>query len=52
MFGAGLLLMVKKEFNWIQPPSQRGIDAQLVPMASMQDLFDAALSVGVAKFTR
>ena len=52
MIGAGLLLMVKKEFNWIQPPSQRGIDAQLVPMASMQDLFDAALNVDVAKFTR
>ena len=52
MIGAGLLLMVKKEFNWIQPPSQRGIDAHLVPMASMQDLFDAALNVEVAQFTR
>lgn len=52
MIGAGVLLMVKKEFNWIQPPSQKGIDRQLVPMASMQDLFDAALTVDVAEFTR
>lgn len=52
MIGAGVLLMVKKEFDWIQPPSQKGIERQLVPMASMQDLFDAALTVEVAEFTR
>ena len=52
MIGAGLLLMVKKEFDWIQPPSQKGIERELVPMASMQDLFDAALTVEVAGFTR
>ena len=52
MIGAGLLLMVKKEINWIQPPSQKGIDRQMVPMASVQDLFDAALTVDIANFTR
>ena len=52
MIGAGLLLMVKKEINWIQPPSQKGIDRQLVPMASVQDLFEAALTVDIANFTR
>ena len=52
MIGAGLLLMVKKEINWIQPPSQKGSDTQRIPMASIQDLFDAALTVDVAKFTR
>jgi uncharacterized iron-regulated membrane protein len=52
MIGAGLLLMVKKEFDWIQPPSQKGLERQLVPMASMQDLFDAASAVEVAEFTR
>ena len=52
MIGAGLLLMVKKEINWIQPSSQKGIDRQLVPMASVQDLFDAALTVDIANFTR
>ncbi|MBT6265508.1 MAG: PepSY domain-containing protein [Halieaceae bacterium] len=51
MIGAGLLLMVKKEINWIQPSSQKGIDRQLVPMASVQDLFDAALTVDIANFT-
>ncbi|MDG0970132.1 MAG: PepSY-associated TM helix domain-containing protein [Porticoccaceae bacterium] len=52
MIGAGILLMVKKEFDWIQPPSQKGSERQLVPMASMQDLFDAASTVEVAEFTR
>lgn len=52
MIGAGLLLMVKKEINWIQPPSQKGIDRQMVPMASVQDLFEAALTVDIANFTR
>jgi len=52
MIGAGLLLMVKKEISWIQPPSQTGIDRQLVPMASVQDLFEAALTVAIANFTR
>jgi uncharacterized iron-regulated membrane protein len=51
MIGAGSLLMLKKEFEWIQPPSQKGIAHSEVPMASMQSLFDAALSVEKAGFT-
>ncbi len=29
VIGTGLLLMLKKEFVWIQPPSQRGVSAEL-----------------------
>jgi uncharacterized iron-regulated membrane protein len=51
MIGAGVLLMLKKEVEWIQPSSISGIERQLVPMASMQDLFSAAKSVEQAEFT-
>lgn len=51
MIGTGILLMVKKEVEWIQPPSQKGVERSIVPMASMQDLFDAARTVESAGFT-
>ena len=51
MIGAGILLMIKKEVEWIQPSSQKGIEEKIVPMASMQDLFDAARTVENAGFT-
>lgn len=51
MIGAGILLMIKKEVEWIQPSSQKGFEQKIVPMASMQELFDAALTVEHAGFT-
>ena len=51
MIGAGILLMLKKEIEWIQPSSQKGPERSLVPMASMQDLFTTARSVEHAGFT-
>ena len=51
MIGAGVLLMIKKEIEWIQPISLSGIERQQIPMASMQDLFMAAKSVKRAQFT-
>lgn len=51
MIGAGILLMLKKDVTWIQPASQKGIERQLVPMASLESLFDAAKSVEKAGFT-
>nr|WP_297348385.1 PepSY domain-containing protein [uncultured Glaciecola sp.] len=51
MIGAGILLMLKKEVEWIQPSSISGTERQLVPMASMQNLFTAAKSVEQAEFT-
>lgn len=56
MIGAGLLLMLKKEINWIQPPTQHGtgigtgadgnFDAK-----SLQVLFDAAHNAKPDAFT-
>lgn len=51
MIGAGILLMVKKEIEWIQPGSQKGIERIAIPVISMQDLFEAAKSVEYAGFT-
>jgi uncharacterized iron-regulated membrane protein len=51
MIGAGVLLMIKKEVEWIQPSSQKGVERQTVPMASLQDMFNAALTVEKAGFT-
>lgn len=51
IIGAGVLLMLKKEIAWIQPPSQKGQEQIAVPMASMQTLFNAAKNVEVAGFT-
>ncbi len=44
MIGAGILLMLKKEVAWIQPPTARGVSAE-VPVIPMQDLFAAAQAV-------
>jgi uncharacterized iron-regulated membrane protein len=51
MIGSGVLLMIKKEVEWIQPSSQKGVEQNILPMASMQELFTAALSVEEAGFT-
>lgn len=51
VIGAGILLMLKKEVEWIQPGSQKGIERNDVPAASIQKLFDAARSVEHAGFT-
>ncbi len=44
MIGAGLLLMLKKEVAWIQPPTARGSEAA-VPRQSFDALFEAAKAV-------
>lgn len=51
MIGTGVLLMLKKEVEWIQPSSQKGVEQNILPMASLQDMFDAALTVEKAGFT-
>lgn len=51
MIGAGLLLMLKKEIDWIQPPSHKGMERQAVPTQSLEALFAAAKTVKQAGFT-
>ena len=48
MIGAGILLTVKKEFDWLQPPSQKGIERTTVPTASLQKMFEAVKAVDQA----
>ncbi len=45
IIGAGLLLMLKKEIAWIQPPTQKGIERLDVPVLPLEQLFDIAHSV-------
>ncbi len=45
MIGAGILLMVKKEFDWIQPPSQRSA-GEGMPSLALSELFEAAVTKG------
>lgn len=45
MIGAGILLMIKKEIDWIQPPSQKGIEIVAVPTATIEQMFDAVKTV-------
>lgn len=44
MIGAGILLMLKKEIEWIQPSTQRGVSKEL-PSLSIEDLFAAVRAV-------
>jgi uncharacterized iron-regulated membrane protein len=50
IIGAGILLQVKKEVEWIQPPSQHGVSTE-VPSQTMQQLFEVAKSVAEAEIT-
>jgi len=45
IIGAGLLLMLKKEISWIQPPTQKGIERVEVPALAINELFDIARNV-------
>jgi uncharacterized iron-regulated membrane protein len=51
MIGAGILLMLKKEFEWIQPSSEKGAEQTAVPTASIGDMWAAAKAVEKAGFT-
>ncbi len=45
IISAGLLLQLKKEIDWLQPPTVRGAAPAAVPAQSMDDLFAAATAV-------
>ncbi|MEM6899648.1 MAG: PepSY-associated TM helix domain-containing protein [Pseudomonadota bacterium] len=49
MIGAGVILMLKKEIAWIQPPTERGIAAD-GPMLALEDLLAAAITAEEAGF--
>ena len=45
MIAAGILLMVKKEFDWIQPPTQKGIARTALPTQTFDQLFAVVKSI-------
>jgi len=45
VIGAGLLLMLKKEVSWIQPPTETGIEREAVPALGMDALFGVAANI-------
>lgn len=47
VIGSGLLLQVKKQFDWIQPPSQKGV--AVVPTLSFAQILQASQTVPEAK---
>jgi len=48
MIGAGVLLMLKKDVDWIQPPTREGSSME-VPTATLEEMFAAAKSVPEAR---
>lgn len=45
VIGAGLLLSLKKEIEWIQPPTIKGEAPDAVPAMSIEDLFNTAKDI-------
>lgn len=50
VLGSGLLLQVKKEFDWVQPPTQKGLSA--APELSFEAILLAAKEVPQAGITQ
>lgn len=48
----GLLLMLKKEFDWIQPPTQKGVAREALPTQDFSALFAAAQGVPELELSR
>ena len=42
MFFAGIVLMLKKDVDWIQPPTTRGVAEAQLPAASFEQMVEAA----------
>ena len=54
MFFAGIFLMLKKEIDWIQPPTQRGAVISQMPSISYARLLDASKTqpeVGITQWS-
>ncbi len=42
IFAAGIFLMLKKEIDWIQPPTERGVVEEQIPAATFEQMLAAA----------
>ena len=45
VIGAGLLLILKKQIDWVQPPTMKGVERTEIPSKSVEELFLIAKSV-------
>ncbi|WP_438728102.1 PepSY domain-containing protein [Parasphingorhabdus sp. DH2-15] len=52
MFLAGIVLMLKKEIDWIQPPTYRGVAEQQIPEISYQQILTAVQTEPKAHITQ
>ena len=52
VIATGLLLQVKKQVPWIQPPTQRGVTSDVVPDQTWSDILAVARSVPEAAVER
>lgn len=48
--GTGLLLLVKKDFEWIQPATQKGAPGELENFITVQEMFAAVFASGHEDF--
>lgn len=51
VIGAGILLILKKELDWVQPPTAKGVAQTDVPVMTMDELFRVAKSVDELQLT-
>ena len=51
IIASGLVLLLKKDIGWIQPPTQKGIAPAEVPAKSFDELFDTARRVPELELT-
>ncbi len=52
VISAGLLLQVKKQIEWVQPPTIKGEELSSVPTRSISDLFETAKSIEELELTQ
>jgi len=52
MFAAGSVLMLKKEIDWIQPATERGVLSEQIPTASYDQMVEASRAYPQAGITQ
>lgn len=46
----GLLLLLKKDYAWIQPPTIAGAPGPVASLRSLQEVYDAVFALGLPEF--
>lgn len=48
--GTGLLLLLKKDFAWIQPPTAAGAPGPVTALRTLPEVYDAVFALGLPEF--